>query len=443
MNKNINCFKSGYVIRFSSVFLFLLMFAVSLQAAYREDPDLEFLRYCDNDDLDVLIKYITQDEEGNERWAELLTYDERYKKYYPDHQKYWDLIAEELQSYGGNTIMNLARGKGVPYREILMNVCDKLDVDYNSETSTEYIETILLNTVLKNAIENMSENDLRQLAEQMGMDVSNLASYGVDALREWIQHSGFTPYKTAVIVANAISKELIGSGLSFAANRALTKSIKYLSGPTVGVIIAAIETISSVGPNYEVTIPAVIHVAYMRQKHNQSSDYSLIFVVLFIGSLSVGFFVVKIKRRISQPCVSSEIAKNEIISEPNVSTLTNPEEHRSGSKFRILLSFLLVFSIFFLGLPGYETSPLWFAAFGSVPSVYLAHILRRNGKTIFVLLSLLMICGFSLYETDILSILFFGIIPLSCLVYIWKYKNSTAITAEKHDGKSSQGEEHK
>ncbi len=59
----------------------MLMFTVSLQAAYREDSDLKFLRYCDNDGLDVLIKYITQDEEGNERWAELLTYDERYKKY--------------------------------------------------------------------------------------------------------------------------------------------------------------------------------------------------------------------------------------------------------------------------------------------------------------------------------------------------------------------------
>ncbi|MEZ4526495.1 MAG: DUF3944 domain-containing protein [Desulfobacterales bacterium] len=300
MNKNIKCFESGYIIHFFSVFLFLLIFAVSLQAAYREDPDLEFLRYCDNDDLDVLIKYITQDEEGNERWAELLTYDERYKRYYPDHQKYWDLIAEELQSYGGNTVMNLARGKGVPYREILMDVCDKLDVDYNSESSTENIEITLLNSVLKNALENMSENDLRQLADHMGMDVSDLASKGADGMRKLIQSTGFTPYKTAVIVANAISKELVGSGLSFAANRALTRTIKYLSGPTVAVIITAIQTISGLGPNYEVTIPSVIHVAYMRQKHNQSSDYSLIFVVLFIGSLSVGFFVVKIKRRISQ-----------------------------------------------------------------------------------------------------------------------------------------------
>jgi len=124
-----DCFKSGYVIHFFSVFVSILIFAVSLQAAYREDPDLEFLRYCDNDDLDVLHKYLTQDEDGYERLTEWLTYNERYKKYYPDHQKYWDLIAEELQLYGGNTVMNLARGKGIPYREILMDVCDKMDVD--------------------------------------------------------------------------------------------------------------------------------------------------------------------------------------------------------------------------------------------------------------------------------------------------------------------------
>jgi uncharacterized protein YaaW (UPF0174 family) len=210
--------------------------------------------------------------------------------------------------------MNLARGKGVPYREILMDVCDKLDVDYNSESSTENIEIALLNTVLKNALQNMSENDLRQLAEHMGMDVSDLASTGAEVVREWIQRSGFTPYKTAVIIANAISKELIGGGLSFAANQALTKSIKYLSGPTVGVIIAAIETISSVGPNYEVTIPSVIHVAYMRQKYNQSSDYSLFFIVFFFGIAGFALSIIVIKK-LSRNHLSDEIITEEKIKE--------------------------------------------------------------------------------------------------------------------------------
>ncbi|MGE0083033.1 MAG: DUF3944 domain-containing protein [Desulfococcaceae bacterium] len=52
------------------------MFAVSLQAAYREDPDLEFFRYCDNSDFDVLDKYLTQDEDGYERLTEWLTYND-------------------------------------------------------------------------------------------------------------------------------------------------------------------------------------------------------------------------------------------------------------------------------------------------------------------------------------------------------------------------------
>jgi len=185
------------------------------------------------------------------------------------------------------------------------------EVYYNSESSTENIEITLLNSVLKNALENMNENELRQLAEQMGMDVSDLASYGMKDLRNWIRSSGFTPYKTAVIVANAISKEIVGSGLSFAANRALTRTIKYLSGPTVGVIITAIQAINGVGPNYEVTIPSVIHVAYMRQKYNQSSDYSLFFVVFFFGSIGFALFVIVIKSKLSRSHISDEIITDE------------------------------------------------------------------------------------------------------------------------------------
>ncbi len=125
-------------------------------------------------------------------------------------------------------------------------------------------------------------------------------------MREWILRSGFTPYKTAVIVANAISKELIGEGLSFAANQALTKTIKIFSGPVVWAIIASIDLINITGSAYRVTVPAVIHVAYMRQQHNQSSDYSVFFVVLFFGTLVFALSVIVIKK-LSRSHVSDEI----------------------------------------------------------------------------------------------------------------------------------------
>ena len=81
-----------------------------------------------------------------------------------------------------------------------------------------------------------------------------------------VKAGGFASYKVAVIVANAVAKCILGRGLSFAANRALTKALSIFAGPIGWIITSVWMAIDIAGPSYKTTIPCVIHVAMLRQK---------------------------------------------------------------------------------------------------------------------------------------------------------------------------------
>jgi uncharacterized protein YaaW (UPF0174 family) len=73
-----------------------------------------------NDELGVLVDILTKDKGGRGRITEKLTLDEDYEKFYPDHSKYWTLIAAGYQKFGSNTVATLFRKeKGRLYKEIL------------------------------------------------------------------------------------------------------------------------------------------------------------------------------------------------------------------------------------------------------------------------------------------------------------------------------------
>ncbi len=47
--------------------------------AYRKDNDLLFLQLCDNSDLEILVKFLTQDKKGSPRLTEEISSNERFK----------------------------------------------------------------------------------------------------------------------------------------------------------------------------------------------------------------------------------------------------------------------------------------------------------------------------------------------------------------------------
>lgn len=238
--------------------------------AYRPDKDLDFLSTLSSEELDNLVKILTLDKEGNKLLTENLTFSEKFKQYYPDHHQYWDEIAEELQLFGGNTFMNLLKGnKGVFYKEILCDVCDRLKVNYNKKSDVMLIEQHLLMKILTDSLEKMSPEEIKQLAAELGIEHQKILTPQAISTVFWaiFKAGGVKSYQLTFTLANLILKALghppilAKFGIIAAPNPILTK---LLFGP-IGLTLSAVLTVIDIaGPAYRITIPAVIEVAYLR-----------------------------------------------------------------------------------------------------------------------------------------------------------------------------------
>lgn len=231
------------------------------------DDDLKFLENSSNDDLLVILDYLTKDKKGKRRITEELTQLPIYQTCYPERVNVmWSDIAHELQKFGGNTIMNKIRGHGIPYREVLTDVCRHMKVNFNQNADLEFIEDSLLRKCAEEAIEKMSIEDMKELIQSTNIPVTNFTKEKMlAALQAAIRLGGFAPYKIAVIVANGVCKALLGRGLTLAANAALTRYMAIFAGP-IGWLLTVIWTAVDIcGPAYRVTIPCCIQIAYMRK----------------------------------------------------------------------------------------------------------------------------------------------------------------------------------
>lgn len=238
-------------------------------AVYRNDPDLNLLGQCSNEELQLLVSILTTDpRDGDTRWTESLTGTSEYRLLAPNHRCYWQLIAAELQRYGANTLMSLARlGQGVVYREILEDVCGKLDVNYNAKSATETIELSLLMKVLEKSLSQMTQEDLVAFSRSMQLDLTNPTPQLIMiAVQAAIRTSSLAALELTTVLSASVITSLGGIatwGTVVVASRALS----VIAGP-VAIALSSAWMISDItGPAYRVTIPACIIVAWLRQQH--------------------------------------------------------------------------------------------------------------------------------------------------------------------------------
>lgn len=246
------------------------------QLTLREpDNDLiPLLRTSSSEDLSFLVEFIMK------AVTRELDKDEIFKRQNPraiqdppvldgDHTLYADIIAAEIQKFGGNTFVNIMRGgKGVPYADLVRDVADKIGVSYGASTDVGSIESLIQIKVMEKAYERMTDQERIDFLDAVGTEhASGIPKVlPVMAVQAAIKLGGFASYQLALIVANAVARQLIGRGLNFAANAALTRGMAALAGP-IGWAITILWTIVDIaGPAYRVTIPCVLHVSYLRQK---------------------------------------------------------------------------------------------------------------------------------------------------------------------------------
>ena len=135
---------------------------ITMSYEYRPDEGLDFLEDIPSEHLEGLVALLVKDRN------EELTNTEGYKRHYPDHNKYWQEIATEIQTFGGNTFSNIYRGEGTIYREILHDVCDRLKVNYNKGSSIQGIEMNLLQKALEDSFENLDSDQKSEVLKVLG-----------------------------------------------------------------------------------------------------------------------------------------------------------------------------------------------------------------------------------------------------------------------------------
>lgn len=241
---------------------------------YKYDPDLEFISKLNSSDLNELVYTLTCDESGDSRFSETLTSSEEYKRYYPEHNKYWEKIVAEIQTFGGNTLANIFRaGEGVLYKEILSDACDKLKVNYNKTSSVEKIEENLLMKICEDSLEKMSPDEIKELAKALGLENTQFITKQtiLASFQMIFKAGGFKSYELTLVITNMIVKALLGRGLSLALNAGMVKALSVFTGPIGWTITGIWTTVDIAGPAYRVTIPIVIHIAALRKKYFKDS----------------------------------------------------------------------------------------------------------------------------------------------------------------------------
>ena len=225
------------------------------------DKDLNpVLEKANNEELMPLVDYMLK------KLSNAIDIDDRYKANPQKPTNYVDLIADELRLFGGNSFVNLVRGEGVSYKEVVCDVAKILKVPFNQNSNVERIETLVIQKVFEESLEKMSDEEKEEALKELGITNIPAGASTAMLMQLIVKAGGFASYKVAVIVANAVAKFILGRGLSFAANRALTKALSIFAGPIGWIITSVWMAIDIAGPSYKTTIPCVIHVAMLRQK---------------------------------------------------------------------------------------------------------------------------------------------------------------------------------
>jgi uncharacterized protein YaaW (UPF0174 family) len=232
---------------------------------YKQDDDLEILRYANTEMLEVLIHNLIYDNDNKKRFTETLSKNIQFKRYAPDYGKVWQLVAAELQHFGGNTIVNAGRRSGVLYREILIDVCksEKVKTDYKAATIN--IEQALLARVADESWQSMDKAERLEFKESLGAEPDLNDDDFIKVMLEKIIAGGSASLSMAMLIAQTNAKSILGRFLTTIPGISSAKALGVL-GP-LGLALGAAFTINSIaGPAFRVTKPCVLQIAAMRQE---------------------------------------------------------------------------------------------------------------------------------------------------------------------------------
>lgn len=230
-----------------------------MNVTYLNDDDLDFLQHCSEEQLANITRLLTHNEKGKARLSSVLNHNDLFKSMegHPEqHRRNWQLIAGELQHYGGDSIANKLRGHGKLYRAILLDVSKRLKLKTDKEMSTFEIEQYLLEHFLRNAWQKMDAEHKRTFLQAVDAKVSELEELLPLLMKDRHLATGVSHQlssQLSKILRTHAAVSVIGHGLLRGAG---------LGGP-VGAALNGVKAVS--GSAYRVTIPAVLQIACLRR----------------------------------------------------------------------------------------------------------------------------------------------------------------------------------
>jgi len=174
------------------------------------------LRQADIDDLRVLVEILTDNGKGRmslsgDACKKLENALENAVNRESDLRSLASDIAKEIELFGGNSIINLFRGRGVPYDEIVCDVADHFKVNYNKGQDTASIELQILMKVLEKSFQEMPDEQKKELLRELSDgDVVGIGPASFAALVAIVNVGGFASYRMALVVASGAVRQLTG-----------------------------------------------------------------------------------------------------------------------------------------------------------------------------------------------------------------------------------------
>lgn len=232
----------------------------------KTDKDLSFLSSCENDDLRVLCDILTHDRFGNIRITEQLTSTDEYNRNYPEDMLFLvPQISEELLKFGSNTITTLWNGEPDSYDIVLRRICKQMDVKTTEQDDVTTMERNLLTELCQDALNKMSERELRLLANENGIPDKRLTRQALTAaLLMAIRTSRAVLTRIAARVIQYIVEIIAIRGVATAGIETATRAVGGALGPIGWIALGAWTVYDITLPAYRVCVPAVLQVAYMR-----------------------------------------------------------------------------------------------------------------------------------------------------------------------------------
>ena len=197
----------------------------------------------------------------------------KWKSTHKPNQDVAVALAERLCKAGSNSIESWVIGPK-SYDDVVFAVGKEQKVDKDKLAkgpgSAPSNERAILEKYFSDLWDSLSSKERNELLRNMGLaegtvDPQLLASSGLLATQILVnQYGGFAVYQMTVTVANFLARQLLGRGLTFAANAALTRGVALLAGPGAWLVSGLWLAHSLAGPAYTKVVPAVVLIGAIR-----------------------------------------------------------------------------------------------------------------------------------------------------------------------------------